>query len=219
VDKRVAVVLAGLAVPCSFGWAKPAPRRTVELRLTELARVLRCGDASAPDDPERRVGCLVALNWNDAKADPLPVGDTPLVGGTLEFPDVRDEAWRPKTIPAVGGMRVAASRGRVCEMDMYADTDERRSAIVAVEAPLREAFTTLTAPLVVAPAIAEEARERVAHAPSPLRLRGDSWTTRFQGAVELRHLGKRWFLIEQRRGDSGLWVSAFTADFTVAPQR
>jgi hypothetical protein len=33
-------------------------------------------------------------------------------------------------------------------------------------------------------------------------------------AVELRHLGKRWFLIETRKGDSGLWVSAFTADFT-----
>jgi hypothetical protein len=204
------VLLAGPA-------AAKAPRRSVEDRLADLSRALRCADPGAPDDAERRAACLVAMHWREATADPLPNGDTPLVGSTVEFPDVRGAAWRPIAIPAVGGMRVDKTGGRVCEMDMYAETTEQHEAITVVRAPLATAFASLTGPLVVPPAVAAEARERVAHAPSVLRRSGGSWVTRFQGDVSLRHLGRRWFLVETRRGDSGLWVSVFTDDFTVAP--
>jgi hypothetical protein len=211
---RRAALACLLLIPAASA-AKSSPKKTTAQRLADLASALHCGD-SGIDEPDTHVACLVAQHWAEAKADALPNGDTLLVGGTVEFPDERAGDWHAKTIPAVGGMRVEAGNGRICENDMAADSAVDQAAITTVAPAIGAAFASLDAPLVVPPVVAQWARERVVTAPSRLVKKGNSWTTRFQSAVELRHLGKRWFLVEGRRGDSGLWISAFTAAFTVA---
>jgi hypothetical protein len=207
--------IALLTITTVFSWRARAAPPTIESRLAELARVLGCGDGASPD-PERDPACLVALHWSEAKADPLPLGDTALVGLTVEVPDARAVGWRPVNVPAVGGFRVAAKTRKACEMDAYGDNEAQRAGLAAVKAPLLQAFHTLDAAVVVPAAIADEARERPAGAVKQLTRRGGSWTTRFQSAVALRQLGNRWFLIEERKGDSGLWISVFTSEMTVA---